>query len=57
MGAQQGAEPTPLSLLHRSIAAGGASIVSALIVNPLDVVKVRARSGSFPVAAAAAFRR
>jgi hypothetical protein len=32
-----------LSLFHRSAAAAGASVVSAIVVNPLDVAKVGAK--------------
>lgn len=40
MAAEESAGP-PISMLHRSAAAAGASLVSAIVVNPLDVVKVR----------------
>jgi len=45
MAAGNSASP-PISLLHRGAAAAGASLVSAIVVNPLDVVKVRSISKS-----------
>lgn len=64
------AQPRPLSLLHKSVAAAGASVVSAFVVNPLDVVKVGCHEismaqgalsapvgGSLPPAAVVASRR
>jgi hypothetical protein len=36
------APPEP-SLRHKALAAAGAACVSAVVVNPLDVVKARAR--------------
>jgi len=35
-----GSQHHHISLLHQGIAAAGASVVSAVIVNPLDVAKV-----------------
>lgn len=42
--AAQGGEKPQISLFHRSLAAAGASVVSAFLVNPLDVVKVSVRA-------------
>jgi hypothetical protein len=33
-------EEPKISMFHRALAAAGASLVSAVVVNPLDVVKV-----------------